>query len=37
MVMELRNSLIEKAVYLTPEEFNVFKSALDFTERAHLG
>ncbi|CAN7268068.1 HD domain-containing protein [Rossellomorea sp. LjRoot5] len=37
MVMELRNSLIEKAVYLTPKELNIFKSALEFTELAHLG
>ncbi|UXH43959.1 HD domain-containing protein [Rossellomorea vietnamensis] len=37
MVLELRNSLIEKAVYLKPRELNVFKSALEFTERAHLG
>lgn len=37
MVIELRNSLITKAVYLTPKELNVFKSAINFAELAHFG
>ncbi|RBP00801.1 HD domain-containing protein [Rossellomorea aquimaris] len=37
MAIELRNFLIKKAVYLTPKELNVFKSAIEFAELAHFG
>jgi GTP diphosphokinase / guanosine-3',5'-bis(diphosphate) 3'-diphosphatase len=37
MIIELKNSILEKANYLSNHDLDILKRALEYTEQAHVG